>query len=181
MTPCVFCRISKRELPAKIIFEDNHCLAFEDIHPKAPLHLLVIPKRHIESLNELGPEDEGLLGHLTFIAKELALRHGVRHDRLPDGHQHRPQCWAIGLSRPSAFAGGETHAVAARMMQDRRLSRHQSLAAPVGRSAIETLITGRVANHDGTALRTRWCIRLRLEHLTLMNLNGFGLSHFCRS
>ena len=77
MTSCIFCHISKRELPAKIVFEDNHCLAFEDVHPQAPLHLLVIPKRHIESLNELGSEDEGLLGHLTFIAKELALRHPV--------------------------------------------------------------------------------------------------------
>ena len=77
MTTCIFCQILKRELPAKIVFEDNLCLAFEDIHPKAPLHLLVIPKRHIESLNDLGPEDEVLLGHLTFIAKELALQRGV--------------------------------------------------------------------------------------------------------
>jgi histidine triad (HIT) family protein len=77
MTSCVFCQISKRELPAKIVFEDNDCLAFEDTHPKAPLHLLVIPKRHVESLNELGFEDEGLLGHLIFIAKELALLHKV--------------------------------------------------------------------------------------------------------
>ena len=77
MMPCVFCQISKRELPAKIIFEDNRCLAFEDIHPKAPLHLLVIPKEHIESLNDMGPEDEVLLGHLTFIAKEIALQRGV--------------------------------------------------------------------------------------------------------
>ena len=77
MMPCVFCQISKRELPAKIIFEDNHCVAFEDIHPKAPLHLLVIPKKHIESLNDMGPEGERLLGHLTFIAKEIALQRGV--------------------------------------------------------------------------------------------------------
>lgn len=77
MTRCAFCQISRRELPAKIVFEDKDCLAFEDIHPKAPLHLLVIPKSHVESLNELGPEDEELLGHLIFIAKELALRHKV--------------------------------------------------------------------------------------------------------
>ena len=77
MTPCIFCRISAGELPAKIIFEDNQCLVFEDIHPKAPLHLLVIPKRHIESLNDMRLEDEGLLGHLIFIARELAHQNGA--------------------------------------------------------------------------------------------------------
>lgn len=77
MTTCVFCRISKKEIPAKIIFEDDDCLAFEDIHPKAPVHLLVIPKRHIESLNDMGADDETLLGHLVFIAKELALERGI--------------------------------------------------------------------------------------------------------
>jgi len=77
MTTCIFCKISKKELPAKIVFEDSHCLAFEDIHPKAPVHLLVIPKRHIGSINEIGPEDEVLLGHLSFIARELAHQCGV--------------------------------------------------------------------------------------------------------
>jgi histidine triad (HIT) family protein len=77
MKPCLFCRISNREMPAKIIFEDTLCLVFEDIHPKAPLHLLVIPKQHIESLNDMEPADEVLLGHLTFIAKEIALQWGV--------------------------------------------------------------------------------------------------------
>jgi histidine triad (HIT) family protein len=67
---CLFCRIVRGEIPASIVWEDEHALAFRDIDPKAPVHVLVIPKRHVASLNEA--TDGRLLGHLLLAARELA-------------------------------------------------------------------------------------------------------------
>lgn len=74
MIDCLFCKILKGEIPAKIVYEDDGILAFSDINPQAPLHALVVPKRHIASLNDLTPEDDGLVGEVirrgAAIAKE---------------------------------------------------------------------------------------------------------------
>lgn len=72
MTDCIFCRIVQREIPAKIVFEDDAALAFEDIRPEAPVHLLVIPKQHIPSLSEVTSTDQDLIGHLFAVAGNLA-------------------------------------------------------------------------------------------------------------
>jgi histidine triad (HIT) family protein len=69
---CLFCRIVSGEIPAKKIFEDNDSIAFADIHPQAPTHFLVIPKKHIVSLAHATDADKELLGHLTLVAAELA-------------------------------------------------------------------------------------------------------------
>lgn len=70
---CIFCKIIQREIPAKIVFEDEESLAFEDIRPEAPVHILIIPKRHIASLTEIdSPEDERRVGRLSGIAARLA-------------------------------------------------------------------------------------------------------------
>ncbi len=74
--PTVFGKILRGEIPAEIVHDDVHCIAFRDIAPQAPQHLLVIPKRHIASLNEAKEEDRTLLGHLLFVAAELARRFG---------------------------------------------------------------------------------------------------------
>jgi histidine triad (HIT) family protein len=80
MTDCLFCRIANHEIPASIVYEDQHVLAFNDINPQAPAHVLVIPKRHIASLNEIGVEDDRLVGELVrraaAIAKDLGLAAG---------------------------------------------------------------------------------------------------------
>jgi len=76
MTDCIFCKIVAGEIPAKKCFEDDLVLAFHDIHPLRPLHLLVIPKRHIASLAEVGTEDEPVLGRLLSVAHRLAEEHG---------------------------------------------------------------------------------------------------------
>jgi histidine triad (HIT) family protein len=73
----IFKRIIDREIPAKIVFEDDRCLAFEDIHPQAPVHLLVIPKKEIPSLAEATDEDAALLGHLLIVVRDLAARRGL--------------------------------------------------------------------------------------------------------
>jgi len=72
MSDCLFCKIARGEIPSKKIYEDGEMLAFHDIGPKAPVHFLVIPKKHIASLYELGAEDTALVGRLVFKAQELA-------------------------------------------------------------------------------------------------------------
>jgi histidine triad (HIT) family protein len=78
----VFQKIIDREIPAKIVYEDDQCLAFEDIHPQAPTHLIVIPKKEIASVDAVGEEDEQVVGHLFAamrkIAGQLGLDRGYR-------------------------------------------------------------------------------------------------------
>jgi len=69
---CLFCQIIKKEIPAKIVDEDENLISFADINPKAPVHLLIVPKKHIESLNQIKEDDLKLLGKLILKAKELA-------------------------------------------------------------------------------------------------------------
>jgi histidine triad (HIT) family protein len=69
---CLFCKIAKKEIPAKIAYEDDDTLAFHDINPAAPTHVLVIPKRHIVSLAETTDADQALLGKLLAVAKRVA-------------------------------------------------------------------------------------------------------------
>ena len=69
---CIFCKIVKGEIPSKKVHEDEFSLAFHDIEPKAPTHILVIPKKHVASLAEAGPADEALLGRLLLTAAEIA-------------------------------------------------------------------------------------------------------------
>jgi histidine triad (HIT) family protein len=76
MSDCLFCRIAERRTPAKIVHDDAETLAFEDIHPQAPTHLLVVPKKHIPTLNDVAPEDEGLVGKLFTVAAKLARERG---------------------------------------------------------------------------------------------------------
>ena len=75
--PCIFCQIISGELPGTFLHRDELVTAFRDIHPLAPTHILIVPNRHINSVNELEPEDAPLLGHMLLTAKELAAREGV--------------------------------------------------------------------------------------------------------
>ena len=74
---CLFCKMIAREVPAKILLEDDDALAIADIRPVAPTHALVIPKRHITSLNEAVPEDAALLGKLQLFARRVAALQGI--------------------------------------------------------------------------------------------------------
>src|SRR4030042_11625 len=69
---CIFCQIAAHEKPAEILYEDEHCLVLRDIHPKAPVHLLVIPKKHIISLNDSLEDDRLLLGHMLTVVGRMA-------------------------------------------------------------------------------------------------------------
>jgi histidine triad (HIT) family protein len=77
VSDCIFCKIVKREIPSELVFEDEQVVAFKDINPIAPVHLLVIPKKHMESLQSASPEDEGVLGHILLVARQLAQKFGI--------------------------------------------------------------------------------------------------------
>jgi histidine triad (HIT) family protein len=77
MIGCIFCRIVAGESPADRVYTDERVTAFRDIHPVAPVHLLVVPNRHIESVNGLTLEDESLVGHLFLVARQLAGERGI--------------------------------------------------------------------------------------------------------
>jgi len=74
---CLFCKIISKEIPAKIVYEDEHALAFEDLNPQAPVHLLVIPKKHISTSLDIAPEDHELIGQMFHIANKLARENDV--------------------------------------------------------------------------------------------------------
>ena len=77
MSDCIFCRIVERKIPSKIVYEDETALAFKDINPQAPVHVLVIPKRHIPRVLDLGEEDHDLVGHLLMVANKIARDEGI--------------------------------------------------------------------------------------------------------
>jgi histidine triad (HIT) family protein len=77
MNECIFCRIIAGQAPARILYQDEQAIAFRDIHPVAPTHILVIPNRHIVSVNQLTEQDEALVGHLFGIARQLARQEGL--------------------------------------------------------------------------------------------------------
>lgn len=80
MNNCLFCKIRDGEIPATKVFEDDQCIAFRDIAPKAPTHVLIIPRKHVSSLLDIQPEDRELVGHLHTTAARLA-----REFQLADG------------------------------------------------------------------------------------------------
>lgn len=95
MNDCLFCRIVARESPANVVYEDDHVVAFKDIYPKAPVHLLIVPKRHVASIMAMEPEDTDVIGRCLLAARVLGERTGFaeRGYRVtvncgPEGGQH---------------------------------------------------------------------------------------------
>ena len=74
---CLFCKIAQQKIPATLVYEDDDIVAFRDINPQAPVHILVIPRQHFATLNELQPEDAGLAGKLVLAAQEVAAEEGI--------------------------------------------------------------------------------------------------------
>ena len=80
MSDCLFCKIVAKTIPANVVHEDNQVMAFRDISPKAPTHILVIPKKHIATVNDIGDDDKLLIGHMISVAKQLANSEGLAED-----------------------------------------------------------------------------------------------------
>lgn len=76
MSNCLFCKIIAGDIPGAIVYQDDELVAFKDIDPKAPLHVLIVPRRHIATLNDLGPTDDGLVGSMIRRAAAIAEEHG---------------------------------------------------------------------------------------------------------
>ncbi len=77
MSDCIFCKIVSGDIPADILYQDENVLAFRDLSPQAPLHFLVIPKKHISSINDIQSDDAELIGQLYLAAKTIAKQEGV--------------------------------------------------------------------------------------------------------
>ena len=80
MENCIFCKIIKKEIPSQILYEDDEILAFRDINPVAPIHILVIPKKHITSLSEMEDGDEKIIGKIYKIINEIAEKQGFKEN-----------------------------------------------------------------------------------------------------
>ncbi len=76
-TDCVFCKIAAGEIPAGIVYRDERVTAFKDLHPAAPTHILIIPNRHLDSVNAVTPADEPDLGHMVWVAGQIAREMGI--------------------------------------------------------------------------------------------------------
>ena len=77
MDDCIFCKIVRKEIPSRIVFEDEALLAFRDISPIAPVHIIIIPKKHISDLASVQPEDLEILGRIQLVATKLAEQEGI--------------------------------------------------------------------------------------------------------
>ncbi|MDB5962501.1 MAG: histidine triad nucleotide-binding protein [Massilia sp.] len=87
MDNCLFCKIASKKIPASVVYEDEEMLAFKDINPAAPVHLLVIPKVHVATLSDTTAEHTAMLGRLLALAPKLAEEHGCAVVHGPDGPQ----------------------------------------------------------------------------------------------
>ena len=80
MTDCLFCRIAAGEIAAELVFKNEAVVAFRDINPQAPTHILIIPRRHIATINDIGENDRELLGEMYLVAAQLARQEGFAED-----------------------------------------------------------------------------------------------------
>ncbi len=82
MDDCIFCKIISKQIPSEFIYEDDKCVAFNDIHPKAKHHFLIVPKAHISTISDIEESNSALMGHLIFVAKKLGIEKNLTHYNL---------------------------------------------------------------------------------------------------
>lgn len=80
MSDCLFCKISNGQIPAKIVYQDDKAIAFEDIHPEAPIHVIIIPRKHIPTVLDITDEDQDIMGYLYLVAKKIAVDKSLTKD-----------------------------------------------------------------------------------------------------
>lgn len=91
MSDCIFCKIAKKEIPSEYLYEDDMIVSFKDLEPQAPAHALIIPKKHIESLDAAAPEDAQVLAHILLKVKDIAAQLGME-----DGYRLVNNCGEDG-------------------------------------------------------------------------------------
>jgi len=109
MENCIFCKIGRKEIPSTVVYEDEHLLAFKDLNPVAPVHVLIIPKVHLNSLNDMTPEHMPMIGHLLNTVKTIARECGIG-----EGYRLVSNCGADGGQTVEHL---HFHLVGGRMMQ----------------------------------------------------------------
>lgn len=77
---CLFCKIVAGEIPAKVVFENDNVIAFRDVNPRAPTHILIIPRKHIATIDDVEKQDIGLLGEMTWVAQQVARAEDIAED-----------------------------------------------------------------------------------------------------
>ena len=82
MTNCIFCKIINKEIPTEVIYEDSEVLVFKDINPRAPVHFLIVPKKHIISVNHLEMQDKAIMGDLVFVAQKISREKNLKGYKL---------------------------------------------------------------------------------------------------
>ena len=87
MDNCIFCKIVAKQIPAGVVYEDDELLAFKDINPAAPVHLLIIPKQHVATLSDCTDAHAAVLGRMLALAPKLAAEHGISVRQGPDGQR----------------------------------------------------------------------------------------------
>ncbi|MBM3350799.1 MAG: histidine triad nucleotide-binding protein [Betaproteobacteria bacterium] len=104
---CIFCKIVKGDIPSNKIYEDDELIAFHDIHPIAPVHFLIVPKRHIESLLTCEAQHQALLGKIMLLAPKLAMEQGLKGFRsmINTGREGGQEVFHLHVH---VFGGGET-------------------------------------------------------------------------
>lgn len=109
MADCIFCKIAKREIQAMVVHETDEIMAFRDINPQAPVHVLVIPKKHYASVNDFTDADQGLIGKLALAAKNIA-----RQEKLADrGYR---LVWNCGVDGGQSVAHVHLHLLGGRAL-----------------------------------------------------------------
>ncbi|MDP1692550.1 MAG: histidine triad nucleotide-binding protein [Burkholderiaceae bacterium] len=109
---CIFCKIVAGQIPAKKVHEDEQVLVFHDIHPWAPVHILIVPKRHIASMVDVSAEHQALLGHMMVLSgklmKDLGVSNGYRHvvNTGSDGRQEVPHLHMHVMGGPRPWSKG---------------------------------------------------------------------------
>ncbi len=109
---CVFCKILAKEIPSKTVYEDDLCIAFRDIQPAAPTHILIVPRKHFEKIAKMEASDKELVGHLHWAAGEIAKKEGLEDFRLVinNGEKAGQSVWHLHLhllaGRPLAWPPG---------------------------------------------------------------------------
>jgi histidine triad (HIT) family protein len=74
---CIFCKIINKKMTAKIVYEDDYAVAFEDVNPQAPVHMLIVPKKHVADIHSITVADREIVGHLFFVARSIAFQKGL--------------------------------------------------------------------------------------------------------
>lgn len=108
MQDCIFCKIVNKDIPSQIVYEDDLVVAFNDVNPQAPIHVLVIPKKHLTNLADMEVEDKALLGHIHWVAAQVARDKGISETGYRVVSNHNSDAGQVVFHLHFHVIGGQT-------------------------------------------------------------------------